>query len=149
MKHIALLSILYLLVVLPVIGQTNLIDDSDVQWSLAAVGDVIMNRQVSPYDQPNDPAFHDLANLIRSADAAFMNLEQSVFRLADFEGWPAPLGNMRGNYELGPPETLFDLKLMGFDLFNNIFLGKPLDISSSIKSLYPAEFLEGISTLHQ
>jgi poly-gamma-glutamate synthesis protein (capsule biosynthesis protein) len=118
MKHVTLFGILYLIVVFPAIGQTNSVDGSNVQWSLAAVGDVIMNRRVSPYDQPSDPAFHNLANLIRGADVAFMNLEQSVFRLADFDGWPAPLGDMRGNYELGPPETLVDLKKMGFDLYN-------------------------------
>ncbi len=116
MKRFFLLNILYMVAISPAIAQTNSIDESEVQWSLAAVGDVIMNRRVLPYDQPSDPAFHDVANLIRSADAAFMNLEQSVFRLSDFDGWPA--AERGGNYELGPPEVLTDLKIMGFDLYN-------------------------------
>ena len=88
----------------------------EAEWSLAAVGDVIMNRRVAPFDQPSDPAFYELANLIRAADAAFLNLEQSVFRLPEFDGWPA--AERGGNYEVGPPETLTDLQAMGFDLFN-------------------------------
>ena len=89
----------------------------DTRWTLAAVGDVIMNRRTAPFDHPGDPGFHDLANIIRAADAAFMNLEQSVFRLQEFTGWPAAENG--GNYEVGSPETLRDLVDMGFDLFNN------------------------------
>ena len=52
----------------------------DTRWTLSAVGDVIMNRRLVQFDHPGDPAFHDMANIIRNTDAAFMNLEQSVFR---------------------------------------------------------------------
>ena len=86
------------------------------RWTLSAVGDVIMNRRLAQFDHAGDPAFHDLANIIRGADAAFMNLEQSVFRLAEFDGWPAAENG--GNYEVGSPETLKDLVSMGFNLFN-------------------------------
>jgi len=89
----------------------------DTRWTLAAVGDVIMNRRTAPFDHPGDQGFHELANIIRAADAAFMNLEQSVFRLQEFTGWPAAENG--GNYEVGSPETLRDLVDMGFDLFNN------------------------------
>ena len=58
----------------------------DSRWTLSAVGDVIMNRRLAQFDHPGDPAFHDMANVIRGADAAFMNLEQSVFRLTEFDG---------------------------------------------------------------
>ena len=61
----------------------------DTRWTLSAVGDVIMNRRLEQFDHPGDPAFHEMANIIRATDAAFMNLEQSVFRLAGFDGWPA------------------------------------------------------------
>ncbi|MEE2669971.1 MAG: CapA family protein [Gemmatimonadota bacterium] len=90
--------------------------DSETQWTLAAVGDVIMNRRLEQFDHPGDPGFHELANVIRAADAAFMNLEQSVFRLQEFDGWPAAENG--GNYEVGSPETLMDLVSMGFNLFN-------------------------------
>jgi poly-gamma-glutamate capsule biosynthesis protein CapA/YwtB (metallophosphatase superfamily) len=86
------------------------------RWTLSAVGDVIMNRRLTQFDHVQDPGFHDLANIIRGADAAFVNLEQSVFRLTEFEGWPAAENG--GNYEVGSPETLKDLVGMGFNLFN-------------------------------
>ncbi len=88
----------------------------DSRWTLSAVGDVIMNRRLAQFDHPGDPGFHELANIIRGADAAFLNLEQSVFRMTEFTGWPAAENG--GNYEVGPPETLKDLVDMGFDLFN-------------------------------
>ena len=88
----------------------------DTHWTLSAVGDVIMNRRLEQFDHPGDPGFHDMANIIRATDAAFMNLEQSVFRLAEFDGWPAAENG--GNYEVGSPETLKDLVSMGFNLFN-------------------------------
>ena len=97
-------------------AQTRSLVGHDSRWSLAAVGDVIMNRRISQFDQSADPAFHEMADLIRDADAAFVNLEQSVFRLQDFDGWGAAENG--GNYEVGSPETLRDLVDMGFDLFN-------------------------------
>ncbi len=100
----------------PVAAQIISAPGPEAEWSLAAVGDVIMNRRLAPFDQPSDPAFHGLASLIRGADAAFLNLEQSVFRFTEFDGWPA--AERGGNYEVGPPETLADLQAMGFDLFN-------------------------------
>ena len=97
-------------------AQTRSPIDSDTRWTLAAVGDVIMNRRTAPFDHPGDPGFHELANIIRTTDAAFLNLEQSVFRLQEFTGWPAAENG--GNYEVGSPETLKDLVDMGFNLYN-------------------------------
>ena len=97
-------------------AQTRSPIDADARWTLAAVGDVIMNRRVEQFDHPGDPGFHELANIIRGVDAAFLNLEQSVFRLQEFTGWPAAENG--GNYEVGSPETLKDLVGMGFNLFN-------------------------------
>jgi poly-gamma-glutamate synthesis protein (capsule biosynthesis protein) len=54
--------------------------------------------------------------VIRGADAAFLNLEISLFRLSQFKGWPEVENG--GNWELGPPEAAHDLKAMGFDLFS-------------------------------
>ena len=88
----------------------------DTRWTLSAVGDVIMNRRLIQFDHQGDPTFHDMANIIRNTDAAFLNLEQSVFRLTEFKGWPAAENG--GNYEVASPETLKDLASMGFNLFN-------------------------------
>ncbi|MGD8698029.1 MAG: CapA family protein [Gemmatimonadales bacterium] len=85
-------------------------------WSLAAAGDAIITRRISPFDHPGDPGFHRLAYLVRAADAAFVNLELSLFRLDSFEAWPEAENG--GNWELAPPEVAYDLKEMGFDLYN-------------------------------
>ncbi len=85
-------------------------------WSLAAAGDAIITRRISQFDHPGDPGFHRLANLVREADAAFVNLELSLFRLESFDAWPEAENG--GNWELAPPEVAYDLKAMGFDLYN-------------------------------
>ncbi len=85
-------------------------------WSLAAAGDAIITRRISQFDHPGDPGFHRLANIIRAADAAFVNLELSLFRLESFDAWPEAENG--GNWELAPPEVAYDLKAMGFDLYN-------------------------------
>jgi poly-gamma-glutamate capsule biosynthesis protein CapA/YwtB (metallophosphatase superfamily) len=100
----------------PTAAQTRSPVGSDARWTLAAVGDVIMNRQVRQFDNAADAGFHEMAEVIRGADVAFLNLEQSVFRLQDFDGWPE--AESGGNYEVGSPETLQDLVALGFDLFN-------------------------------
>jgi hypothetical protein len=86
------------------------------RWSLAAAGDAIITRRISAFDNDGDPRFKRMAAIIRDADAAFLNLEISLFRLSGFKGW-AEVEN-GGNWELGPPEAAHDLKAMGFDLFN-------------------------------
>jgi poly-gamma-glutamate capsule biosynthesis protein CapA/YwtB (metallophosphatase superfamily) len=85
-------------------------------WTLAAVGDAIITRRLAQFDHDRDPSFQQMAKLIRDADAAFLNLEISLFRLSDFKGWPEVENG--GNWELGPPEAASGLKAMGFDLFN-------------------------------
>jgi poly-gamma-glutamate synthesis protein (capsule biosynthesis protein) len=86
----------------------------DAVWSLAAVGDAIITRRVAAFE--SDQSFMKLVRLLRSADAAFVNLELSVFRLRDFKGYPQ--AESGGSWLLGPPEVAEDLKWMGFDLFN-------------------------------
>lgn len=102
--------------VAPCWAQINSPIDANTTWSLAAVGDVIMNRRLTQFDDPGDPGFYGMAQHLRAADATFMNLEQSIFRLQEFDGWPAAENG--GNYEVGSPETLRDLVDMGFNLFN-------------------------------
>jgi poly-gamma-glutamate synthesis protein (capsule biosynthesis protein) len=88
---------------------------AELTWSVAAVGDAIMNRQVRCFE--NDVAFMGLVEPIRAADAAVVNLEQNHFRMWEFKGYPAAENG--GNYELAPPEAADDLKWMGFDLYNH------------------------------
>ncbi len=85
------------------------------RWSVAAVGDAIMTRQVRRLD--TDPGFMALVKPIREADAAVVNLELNVFRMWQFQGYPQAENG--GNYEAAPPEVAEDLTWMGFDLFNH------------------------------
>ena len=123
MRHSLSPALLFALVAQPAVpalahlaAQSRSPIDPDTRWTLAAVGDVIMNRRLAQFDTPADPGFHEMADVIRGADIAFLNLEQSVFRLTEFRGWPAAENG--GNYEVGSPETLMDLVAMGFDLYN-------------------------------
>jgi poly-gamma-glutamate synthesis protein (capsule biosynthesis protein) len=85
-----------------------------VTWSLAATGDTVSTRRLSVYE--NYPAFKSLVAVIRAADAAFTNLEISLFRMTDFNGYPQ--AESGGIWFVGPPEAAQDLKWMGFTLFN-------------------------------
>jgi poly-gamma-glutamate capsule biosynthesis protein CapA/YwtB (metallophosphatase superfamily) len=85
-------------------------------WSLAAAGDAIINRRIAVHQNEDDPRFQAMADVIRGADAAMVNLEQSVFRMTEFKGWPEVENG--GNWEVGPPEVVLDLQAIGFDLFN-------------------------------
>ncbi len=87
----------------------------EVAWSVAAVGDAIMTRQVKCFE--HDAAFMGLVKPIREADAAVINLELNLFRLWDFKGYPQAENG--GNYEVAPPEVATDLAWMGFDLYNH------------------------------
>jgi poly-gamma-glutamate capsule biosynthesis protein CapA/YwtB (metallophosphatase superfamily) len=87
---------------------------SDATWSLAATGDTVSTRRVSVYE--TYPAFKSLVAVIRAADAGFTNLETSLFRMADFKGYPQ--AESGGIWFVGPPEAAQDLKWMGFNLFN-------------------------------
>ena len=94
----------------------DLLPGPNTSWSLAAVGDAIITRRLAAFDSNDDPRFKQMTDVIRAADAAFLNLEISLFRLSGFKGWPEVENG--GNWELGPPEAAQDLKAMGFDLFN-------------------------------
>ncbi len=82
-------------------------------WILAAAGDAIVTRRLSVFE--HEPAYSGLLPLLKGADAAFVNLELSLFRLSGFKGWPEVENG--GNWELGPPEAATELKQMGFNLF--------------------------------
>jgi poly-gamma-glutamate capsule biosynthesis protein CapA/YwtB (metallophosphatase superfamily) len=99
-----------------VLGGSEVLPGRDTTWSLAAVGDAIITRRIAPFEHDGDPRFKKMVDVIRGADAAFLNLEISLFRLSEFKGWPEVENG--GNWELGPPEAAHDLKAMGFDLFS-------------------------------
>jgi hypothetical protein len=74
-------------------------------WTLAAAGDAVITRRIAQFDHDGDPGFRNLVRLIRGADAAFVNLELSLFRLSSFKGWPEVENG--GNWEAGPPGATF------------------------------------------
>lgn len=77
--------------------------------TLAAVGDAIVTRKFSVYDEPE---FGELIEKIRAADASFANLE---VLLHDYEGYPASRSG--GTYMRAPPWVADELDWAGFDLF--------------------------------
>lgn len=83
---------------------------STPSFSFACAGDAIITKHVS---QKTDQAFLEMVNLIRSADAAFVNLEVVTPRP------PLIPSAEHGGANLGVPEFVLDeLKWMGFNLFN-------------------------------
>ncbi|MGI6632458.1 MAG: CapA family protein [Bacillota bacterium] len=79
-------------------------------FTFACAGDAIITKRVS---QITAPAFLDMVDLIRSADAAFVNLEVVTPRP------PLIPSAEHGGANLGVPEFVLDeLKWMGFNLFN-------------------------------
>lgn len=87
--------------------------DPSPDWTFAATGDSIITRDIRPF---NDPLFTRWVDIVRSADAAFTNLECQVFRMSEFTGWPA--ANHGGGYERGEPEVAHALKWAGFDMIS-------------------------------
>lgn len=78
-------------------------------FRVALVGDSIINRRISVYDEP---PFVELLNRIRSADAGFTNFEMLVH---DFQYPGAPVSG--GTYMGAPPFVIDELKWAGFKLF--------------------------------
>ena len=77
-------------------------------FSLALTGDSIITRRISIF---TEPAFTRLIDVIRSADAAFTNLEM-LFH--DYE--PYAMNESGGTYMRAEPALLKDLVWAGFDL---------------------------------
>ncbi|WP_227355727.1 CapA family protein [Haladaptatus salinisoli] len=78
--------------------------------TLAAVGDALVTRKFSMYE---DPQFRTLIDEIRGADVSFANLE---VLLHDYEeGYPASQSG--GTYMRAPPWIADELEWAGFDLF--------------------------------
>jgi poly-gamma-glutamate synthesis protein (capsule biosynthesis protein) len=83
-------------------------------FTLAAVGDCIISRPHSPM-LARDSAFAAVVKILRDADAAFGNFEDTSIDLGGFKGSPH---SWLGDWTLiAPPEIAADLKTLGFDLF--------------------------------
>lgn len=83
--------------------------------TLALAGDAILTRRVMVFDNPGDAGFSGLVRLVRGADAAIINLEESLLRFSEFKGWAEAENG--GNWEVAPPEMASELLAMGFDMF--------------------------------
>jgi poly-gamma-glutamate capsule biosynthesis protein CapA/YwtB (metallophosphatase superfamily) len=80
----------------------------DGSFVLALGGDAIITRRLSPF---TEPAFVRLMDMVRGADAAFVNLEM-LFH--DYE--PAPAHQSGGTYMRAEPALARELVWAGFDL---------------------------------
>lgn len=80
----------------------------DGHFTIALAGDAIITRRLSPYKEPQ---FLDMIELVRSADAAFVNLEML---LHDYE--PFPASSSGGTYMRGDPSLAGELAWAGIDL---------------------------------
>jgi len=77
--------------------------------TIAATGDSLITKRLP---EPRDPAFRALADLLRSADVRFTNLEGT---LHDYRGFPQ--ADSGGTYAVGSPRIIDDLKALGFNLY--------------------------------
>ena len=80
----------------------------DGRFTIALTGDAIITRRLSPYKEPQ---FLEMIELLRSADAAFTNLEML---LHDYE--PFPAASSGGTYMRGEPSLAGELAWAGIDL---------------------------------
>ena len=78
-------------------------------FSLSAAGDALISQRLAS----RDSGFLRLTEVIRSADARFVNLEGT---LHNFEGHPQATSG--GSYVCGSPLIIEDLKTLGFNLYS-------------------------------
>ena len=83
-------------------------DQNDQTFTMALTGDSIISRRLSVYQEPE---FLEMIELIRSADAAFTNLE-TLFH--DYEAYP--MHQSGGTYMRAEPALAKELVWAGFDM---------------------------------
>lgn len=82
-------------------------------FTLAAVGDCIISRPLSPL-LGRDPAFAGVVDLLKRADVTFGNLETTILDIRSFRGHPfVPMDDWP---VLAVPGVAQDLRAMGFDI---------------------------------
>lgn len=79
------------------------------QLTLAGTGDALITQRLSCF---TEPAFLELARVLRSADVRFTNLEMLIH---NFEGYPA--AESGGTWLAAEPAILDELKWLGFNLY--------------------------------
>lgn len=77
--------------------------------TVSAAGDALVTQRIAS----RDSAHRRLGDLIRAADARFVNLEGT---LHDFQGYPQAASG--GTYVCGAPAIIDDLVAMGFNLYS-------------------------------
>ncbi|MFD2415890.1 CapA family protein [Amycolatopsis pigmentata] len=82
-------------------------------FTLAAVGDLIADDELTPVLQRRDP---DLLALLRSADVTFGNFESTAIDFTTFTGWPE--AESGGAWLVSSPRVPADLRGMGFTLMS-------------------------------
>lgn len=81
---------------------------ADGMFTVALTGDAIITRRLSPY---KEPMYLDMIELVRSADASFVNLEV-LFH--DYEPYPA--ASSGGTWMRADPNLANELVWAGFDM---------------------------------
>jgi poly-gamma-glutamate capsule biosynthesis protein CapA/YwtB (metallophosphatase superfamily) len=84
------------------------------KMTIALAGDSILTRRVMQFNTSADPRFSGLVRNIKQADAAIVNLEESLIHFPDFKGWPEAENG--GNWEVAAPEMANELIAMGFNM---------------------------------
>lgn len=80
--------------------------------TITAVGDIIISRRLSVYDEPR---FRDIVDLVRSADVSIANLE-TIFHDYEDDAFPTPTPS--GSFMRADPGLIEDLKWFGFDILS-------------------------------
>ena len=126
-------AICTILLSLLVLGQSPTMGQSRGPVTLALTGDSIITQRLSPFTEPE---FTGLMSLIRSADAAFTNLE-TLFH--DYEA--APAHESGGTWMRTDPPILKELVWAGFDLVSraNNHAGDFGPLGAQITSRYVRE----------
>lgn len=86
--------------------------DGDGDITMAMVGDLIITRALSVYDEPE---FLALRDLIQSATIAFGNMEML---LHEYEDDVIPAAQSGGTYMAAHPDMARELRWMGFDMLS-------------------------------
>ncbi len=85
------------------------------RFKLAAVGDCIISRPLTPFMQ-SDEQFAKAVQFLQESDATVGNLETTILEMRNFRGHPY---SWDGDWTLlTEPQVAKDLAIMGFDLFS-------------------------------
>lgn len=90
--------------------RNSLLSDS---CSIVLTGDAVITRRMPDFD---DPSYKGMLDIIRNADAAFTDLEVTLFDPATFGGYPQ--AEAGGWYQAASPDVAQNLKSIGFRLIS-------------------------------